>query len=185
MNRIRILIIQALNPSYGSGGWAEQAKLGIRVQGGSRTPDDRIVDGLQKAKVLSAIDTLPKIQGAWLRYGYGPQALFDKREIVRHLLARPYKADAAEKWLELADVAVDDARTRITSEAVELYRPWIYTGCEWALPGNRSRRHGRAGARTCWTCCKVLILRHFPELPKISGKRLDTSLLKMILFFHN
>jgi len=132
MNRIRILIIQALNPSYGSGGWAEQAKLVIRVQGGSRTPDDRIVDGLQKAKVLSAIDTLPKIQGAWLRYGYGPQALFDKREIVRHLLARPYKADAAEKWLELADVAVDDARTRITSEGGGIIPPvdiyWMRMG---------------------------------------------------------
>lgn len=113
--QIRHLIVSALNPSTASGAWLAHIKLGVRIQGGHHDPDSGIVSGLERGKVLSAIDSLPHIQRAWVQFSHGPLRRSDKEVVKRHLLAcLPITIN--DKWLALADIAVDDATRRILSE---------------------------------------------------------------------
>lgn len=122
---IRRAITSALMPSgQRAGAWLEFIKLGVSVQGGRTQPDNAIVSGLERGKILLAIDKLPHPMGAWIRFAYGPCDHIDGAEVAKHLLT--HVCEPNKKWVLLVGRAVQDAALRASSEGTRLFPAEVY-----------------------------------------------------------
>jgi len=103
--------------------WMEFARLGVKVQGSHRPPDDSIVLGLERGAVLAAIDSLPDHMAAWLRFTYGTGSRSDRDALARYAIAADDRSDRLEV---LAVLAVEDAALRSSSSGGRRYPTEVY-----------------------------------------------------------
>lgn len=104
--------------------WMEFARLGVRVQGSHRPPDDSIVLGLERGAVLSAIGSLPDHMSAWLRFTYGASNRSDRDIVARYAIEG---GDRSDRLQVLAILATEDAAIRASSDGSRKYPVAVYT----------------------------------------------------------
>lgn len=120
----QIISSALLSGGQRAGSWLEFIKLGVSVQGSNLPPDNFIVSGLEKGKVLLAIDRLPYPMGALVRFSYGPRDPAEGKEVAKYVLS--FVVNPSPKWGILAGRAVQDAALSFSSDGSRRFPAEVY-----------------------------------------------------------